>query len=217
MATAIGIMGESGSGKTTSARTLDPQSTYYIDCDKKGLSWRGWKSQYNSEKKNYYCGSDVMNVWKIISGISDKRQNISTIIVDTVNGIMIDDEMKRMKEKGYDKWQDLAISVYGLISNASMLRDDLTICYLFHVQDLMDDNGNHSYRILTSGRKLEKIKLESKLTTVLLAKCVDGKYMFETQSKNSTAKSPMDMFDSFEIENDLNYVVESHKKFNAGE
>ena len=29
----ICIMGESGSGKTTAMRTLDPQTTYYIDCD----------------------------------------------------------------------------------------------------------------------------------------------------------------------------------------
>ena len=51
MANIIGIMGESGSGKTTSMRNLDPKSTYYIDCDKKGLSWRGWKKQYNAEAK----------------------------------------------------------------------------------------------------------------------------------------------------------------------
>ena len=49
MANIIGIMGESGSGKTTSMRNLDPKTTYYIDCDKKGLSWRGWKKQYNAE------------------------------------------------------------------------------------------------------------------------------------------------------------------------
>ena len=51
MANIIGIMGESGSGKTTSMRNLDPSTTYYIDCDKKGLSWRGWKKQYNAEAK----------------------------------------------------------------------------------------------------------------------------------------------------------------------
>ena len=50
MANIIGIMGESGAGKTTSMRNLDPKTTYYIDCDKKGLSWRGWKKQYNAER-----------------------------------------------------------------------------------------------------------------------------------------------------------------------
>lgn len=41
MSNIILVMGDSGSGKTTSMRNLDPGSTYYIDCDKKGLSWRG--------------------------------------------------------------------------------------------------------------------------------------------------------------------------------
>lgn len=41
MARVIAIMGESGSGKTTSLRNLTPESTFIIDSDKKGLSWRG--------------------------------------------------------------------------------------------------------------------------------------------------------------------------------
>ena len=53
MSKVIAIAGESGSGKTTSLRNLDPASTYIFDADKKGLSWRGWKKQYNSENKNY--------------------------------------------------------------------------------------------------------------------------------------------------------------------
>ena len=58
MAKVICIMGESGSGKTTSCRNLDPASTYYIDADRKGLSWKGWKKQYNTKNKNYLCVDD---------------------------------------------------------------------------------------------------------------------------------------------------------------
>ena len=47
MSKVICIAGESGSGKTTSMRNLDPETTMYIDCDKKGLSWKGWRNQYN--------------------------------------------------------------------------------------------------------------------------------------------------------------------------
>ena len=100
MARAIAIMGESGSGKTTSMRNLDPKSTYYIDCDKKGLSWKGWKTQYNAENKNYSCTNDAQKVWGILANISQKASHIKTVIVDTVNGIMVGDEMRRAKEKG---------------------------------------------------------------------------------------------------------------------
>jgi hypothetical protein len=217
MATVIGVMGESGSGKTTSVMPCDPKKTYIIDCDKKGLSWKGWKKQYSTANKNFYQGSDPEQIAKLIKGISDTRKDINAIIVDTVNGIMVDDEMNRMKEKGYDKWQDLALSVYSLISNAHYMRDDLCIVFMFHVQDDRDENGNHHYHILTSGRKLEKIKIESKLTTVLFAKGNQGKHVFETQANNSTAKSPLGLFYQTEIQNDLNAVINAITKYEKGE
>ena len=77
MARIIGIMGESGAGKTTSMRNLDPATTYYIDCDKKGLSWRGWKKQYNAEAKNYFSTDKQNEVLAIMQGINDKRPNIN--------------------------------------------------------------------------------------------------------------------------------------------
>lgn len=100
MANIIGIMGESGAGKTTSMRNLDPSTTYYIDCDKKGLSWRGWRKQYNSESKNYYQTDVQEEVLHIMKGINSKRPNIKTVVIDTLNGIMVADEMRRMKERG---------------------------------------------------------------------------------------------------------------------
>jgi hypothetical protein len=213
MSRVIAIAGESGSGKTTSLRNLDPKSTYIIDSDRKGLSWKGWKSQYNKEAKNYIQTSDVTKISAIIAGINSKAQHVKTIIVDTINTIMVDDEMKRMREKGYDKWQDLAQSVWVLVSNAHLYRDDLTIAFMAHTQTDRDDNGFMFTRIKTSGKKLDKIVLESKFTTVLIAKCSGGNYIFETHSKNSTAKSPMGCFEDFEIPNDLNEVIKALEEY----
>ena len=81
MAKVICIMGESGSGKTTSMRNLDPESTYYIDSDRKGLSWKGWKKQYNTEKKNYFCSDEPDRVKAKLAGISEKCPKIKTIVI----------------------------------------------------------------------------------------------------------------------------------------
>lgn len=213
MSRVICIAGESGSGKTTSLRLLDPASTYIIDADRKGLSWKGWKGQYNKEAKNYTQTSKAATIKTLLEMISEKAPHIKTIVVDTLNTIMIDDEMNRMKDKGYDKWADLAHSVWELVSGSHLYREDLTVVFMAHTQTERDDAGYSWTRIKTSGKKLDKIVLESKFTTVLIAKCKEGKYIFETQSRNSTAKSPLGLFTEFEIDNDLKKVIESMEEF----
>lgn len=210
----IAIMGESGSGKTTSMRNLDPKTTMYIDCDKKGLSWKGWKEQYSAEKKNYLKTDFPQVALQALQKVNsdEKYKHIKVVIIDTINGLMVADEMRRTKEKGYDKWQDLAQSVYELVDFALTVRDDLTVIFTCHTQTERDDSGFSFTRIKTSGRKLDKIALESKFTTVLLSKCVDGKYLFETQAKFSTAKSPMGALD-IEIDNDINTVITALKEY----
>lgn len=215
MSQTICIMGESGSGKTTSMRNLDPTTTYYIDCDKKGLSWKGWKKQYSTENRNYFKTDNQDKVLKLLHGINnnEKASNIKTVVVDTINGIMVADEMRRIKEKGYDKWVDLACAIYDIIDYALTMRDDLTVIFVAHTQTETDDSGYKFTRIKTNGKKLDKITLESKFPVVLLAKLVDGKHVFETKANNSTAKTPMGAFDSDYIDNDISEVLKVLEEF----
>lgn len=211
----IGIMGDSGSGKTTAFRNIDPKTTMYVDCDKKGLSWKGWKKDFNTENKNYLV-TDAPNVARtMLKKVNEEPgfKHIKNIVFDTINGLMVADEMRRSKEKGYDKWQDLATCIYYLIDDALVVRPDLNVFFIAHTQTDMDDTGYKFTHIKTSGKKLDKIVLESKFGTVLLAKCVDGKYLFETQSDRSTAKSPLGMFESKEIPNDINIVLKAINEF----
>lgn len=214
MSKVICIMGESGSGKTTSMRNLDPEITCYIDCDKKGLSWKGWKEQYNKDKRNYLKTDEQNEIMTVLKWLNQKEGfKFKTVIIDTINGIMVADEMRRSKEKNYDKWQDLAQAIYDIVDFALKARDDLTVIFTAHTQTERDESGYQFTRIKTSGKKLDKIVLESKFTTVLLAKVVGGKYLFETQAKNSTAKSPMGAFDEFEIENDITKVIKALEEY----
>lgn len=215
MAKIIAIMGESGAGKTTSMRNLDPKTTMYFDCDKKGLSWKGWKEQYNGANKNYIKTDDqnvVLSTLQIVDS-SDKFKHIKTIIIDTINGIMVADEMRRMKDKGYDKWQDLAYAIYTIIDYALTMRDDLTVIFVAHTQTDREDSGYMFTHIKTSGKKLDKITLESKFPTVLLAKSLDGRYVFETKANNSTAKTPMGAISEAVIDNDIVQVLKALEEY----
>ena len=216
MSNIILVMGDSGSGKTTSMRNLDPKSTYYLDCDKKGLSWRGWRKQYNGENKNYCATSDADKIMQILKGISGTREDIHVIIVDTLNWIMLDDEFNRMKEKGYDKWLDLAFSIRGVIAMAQQLREDITVVFTAHTQTERDESGYMYTRMKTSGKKLDKVCVESMFGTVLMSRCKDAEnheYVFETQANNSTAKTPMGAFESLEIPNDMAEVLKVMEEF----
>lgn len=215
MAKVIGIMGESGSGKTTSMRNLNPTTTLYIDCDKKGLSWKGWREKYSITNKNYFATDKPNEIIKMLRKVNLKedKKHIKTIIIDTINGIMVADEMRRSKEKGYDKWQDLATAVWQIIDEALSLREDLTVIFVAHSQTEYDDSGRLFTRIRTNGKKLEKIVLESKMTTVLYSVVKDGKYIFQTKANNSTCKTPLGAFEVDEIENDITKVLEALKDY----
>lgn len=215
MANVIGVMGDSGSGKTTSMRNLDPGTTMYVDCDKKGLSWKGWKSDFCTANKNYAVTDHPAKARGLLKRVNEEEQfkHIKVIVFDTINGLMVADEMRRRQEKNYDKWMDLAASIYNLVDDALVARSDLTVIFLAHTQTEMTDDGYVFTHIKTNGRKLDKIVLESKMTTVLLAKCKNGEYVFETQSNMSTAKSPMGLLEEKEIPNDITIVLKAFEEF----
>ena len=218
MAVVIGCMGESGSGKTTAMRNLPPEKTFYMDCDKKGLNWKGWKKQYNKENKNYWSSDS----FSIVSGLLDKInkedqfKHIKYVVIDTINGLMVAEEMRILAMQGGDKrsaWTDLASNGWNIVNKALEMRDDLTVIILAHSETISDENGIIRTRIKTNGRKLEKLVLESKMTTVVWAVRQDGKYKFVLSADGSTCKVPMNSFDVDEIDNDIMIVIKALEEF----
>lgn len=211
MAKVIGIIGESGAGKTTSLRNLDPKTTFYIDCDKKGLNWKGWRKQYSVENKNYWQTDSPSIVKNLLNKINDQdnMKHIKVAVIDTINGIMVAEEMRNVKVQGYGKWTDLASYIYDIVDYSLTMRDDLVVVILAHSETISDDNGYLFTRLKTNGRKLDKIVLESKLTTVLLADQKDGRYIFHTHADRSTVKTPIGCFEEDEIDNDITLVIKA--------
>ena len=219
MSTVIGVIGESGSGKTTAMRNLPPEQTFYLDCDKKGLNWKDWKQQYRplSEKDNkdkgFYLKTDLFStVSTALEKVnkSDRFKRVKYVVIDTLNGLMVAEEMKILAMQSGDKrsaWSDLAQNGWAIVNQALELRDDLTVIILCHSETISDDNGIVRTRIKTNGRKLEKLVLESKMTTVVWAVRQDGKYKFILSADGATCKVPLDAFDTDEIDNDIMLVV----------
>lgn len=214
MAKVIGVMGESGSGKTTAMRNLPPDETFYLDCDKKGMNWKGWRKQYNTDKKNYWSSDKFSIATNLLKRIDKEEQfaHIKYLVIDTINGLMVAEEMQILAMQGGDKrsaWTDLASNGWALINLALELRDDLTVIILCHSETISDDNGIIRTRIKTNGRKLEKLVLESKMTTVIWSVRQDGKYKFILSADGSTCKVPLGAFEKDECENDIMIVIKA--------
>lgn len=103
----------------------------------------------------------------------------------------------------------MAQSVYYIVKNSCLYRDDLAIILIFHTQT-EEDGFTH---ILTNGKKLNKIQLETMLNNVLLSKVTEDGYVFETVCHNSTAKTYAGAFDTETIPNDIVPVIKAINEF----
>ena len=197
MAEKILIMGESGTGKSTSIRNCDPSITAIVNPVGKPLPFRG------SKKFNTLNGETDAD--KICEFMRNSAKNgAKIIIVDDFQYILAIPFMNRIKESGWDKYNDFGANYYSIIDVCNELPEDVCVYYLTHCETL--ENGLTTVKLI--GKLLrEKITVEGLFTIVLRTGVSEGKYYFFTQNNGKdTVKSPMGMFDAFSIDNDLAYV-----------
>lgn len=218
MGTNILIYGESGSGKSTALRNLNPKETFIINAVNKPLPFRGWQKKYTKIDReanpdgNYYASVHYKEVGQTIDYVINKRPDIKNLIIDDFSYIMADDFMNRALEKGYDKFSELALHAYEIVRKTTFTgRDDLKCIFLSH-----SDNSNEvKIKLKTIGKMLdEKVNLEGLFTIVLYACIHEEKYLFLTKNNGNTiAKAPMGMFEETYIENDLNEVIKKVNEY----
>jgi predicted AAA+ superfamily ATPase len=207
MATTILIIGESGTGKSTSIRNLDPKETFIINVLNKALPFKGWRKNYteaSGSEGNLKTTDNPFKISKILNHVSNTRENIKTIIIDDFQYVMAHEFMRRASEKGWEKFTEIQQHAWNIIISATECRDNLNIYFLSH-----SETGEHGKtKCKTIGKVLdEKICLEGMFTLVLSSVIIDEKYYFQTRNDgNIMAKTPLDMFEDKYIENDLELV-----------
>ena len=129
MSNKILILGESGTGKSTSLRNLNSNETYIIQVVRKDLPFRGWKGKYN--EKNLAVVNTVKKIEGYLSNISEKAPHIKTVIIDDFQYLMSGEYMRRAKETGFQKFTDIGKNAYDILMYPDNLRDDLTVIFLY--------------------------------------------------------------------------------------
>lgn len=102
MANVIMLLGKSGTGKSTSIKTLDPKETVVINVLGKRLPFKGSGNQYNQENKNLFRVEEYTQMIQLLQAC-DKQSTIKNIILDDCIYIMRKEYFKRAKETGYGK------------------------------------------------------------------------------------------------------------------
>jgi hypothetical protein len=202
MSIATLILGESGTGKTTSLRNLDPSRTLLIQSIRKPLPFKasGWKTRLSLKAEGNVIQTDTPEtIEKIL------RQSPHEIVVlDDFQYVMANEFMRRSDERGFDKFTEIGRHAWDILNAATSLADHRRVYILSHTES--DQSGKT--KIKTIGKMLdEKITIEGMVTIVLRTHVSDGRFMFSTQNNGSdTTKSPMGMFADQLIDNDLKAV-----------
>ncbi len=198
MAIPVLVLGESGTGKSASLRNFDASEVKVINVEGKPLPFKN--------KFEVFASDNYVKILKEMQA-TDKP----VIVVDDAQYLMANEFMRRATERGYDKFTEIAQNFWNLINKVKELSDDQIVYFLAHIE--RDQNGNE--KIKTIGKLLdEKITVEGMFTIVLKTNVTDGVYTFLTQnSGHDTVKSPIGMFKTFAIDNDLKYVDDKIRNY----
>ena len=185
------IMGESGSGKSTSLRNFEPNEIGVFNVASKPLPFRKKLLSVN--------GATYGKIMKALASPTMKAYAI-----DDSQYLLAFEFFDRAKETGYNKFTDIALNFRNLIQFViTQTPPDCIVYFLHHTEST--DGG--TLKVKTIGKMLdEKLTVEGLFSIVLLCQAGKDRHYFVTQSEGySTAKSPMEMFPA-EIDNDLKMV-----------
>ena len=187
------ILGESGSGKSTSLRNFNKDELVIYNVAGKPLPFRGGTQLLRADNVSYNT---------IMQNMSKKK--FRCYVIDDSQYLLAFELFGRVAEKTYDKFTEMAVHFYDLIQFViRQMPPDCIVYFLHHTDDI-----DGKVKAKTVGKMLnEKLTVEGLFSIVLMAKNLDGRYIFRTHSDGrDTVKTPMDMFDQDEIDNDLKAV-----------
>lgn len=227
------ILGPSGSGKSYGIRHLPPKRTYVICPDEKGLPFRGahrdefYKRGMIDPKKgpmppdaNFMPTTDPSHVARLMDTVNNSMPHINFLIIDTITAMMLNSTQYKMREDGWDKWNELGYSAWDLIRKPDAYRDDLFVFFMAHTDPVMEEQGKSD--IFIPGGKIlkNKAKLEIFFTTVVQSQVdydgLEPEYTYRLRNDGSSiVKVPPEMFGNREtIPNDMLLLARGIRAFN---
>lgn len=224
MANICMILGKSGTGKSTSIKTLNPKETVIINILKKKLPFKGSNSMYSTENKNLFNVDSHDQIVSLMKTIGEKLPDIKNIIIDDCTYVMRKEYFKTAKMTGYNKFVDMAAHFQDVISTAENIRDSLNVFLLMHCEEITSDNSIVGYKPSTVGKLIDSSYNPVEVVPMVLFSAIkydekgNATYGFYTHrcmegTVEIPAKSPNEMFEEDFIPNDLGAVVKAMTEY----
>lgn len=223
MAKDILIIGESGTGKSTSFRNLPPEETFIISCSKDEMPFRGFSKGYTKWTKdnpdgNFVKTHNASTIVQVLKWVDKNRDDIKYIVVEDGNYVMQNTFIARANEKGYQKFTDIGVDFSSIITTGKALSSDKVFILTMHPQSYVDESGVKKQKAKTVGNLVDNyLTIEGMFNMVLftgIEKTENGlKHYFYTKSDGTTtAKAPMEMLEEKEP-NDLAIIIKKMNEY----
>lgn len=230
MSQCICLCGLSNSGKSTSIKYLDPESTFIVSCTNKQLQIPGFRKKYPKfeikDKKpigNWFVSHNYEQIHKVLDVVSKLRPEIKTLVIDDMNYCLSGEIMDNALTKGFEKFSLQAKNYYDLIMKAQELRDDLTVVLISHIINDGTDL-DQSWKLYSSGKMLDKtVNIDGLFSYIIYSEryITDNDevgYRFKTKTDgNDTCRSVAGCFDEKYIEPNLKTVLDRINEFENGD
>ena len=193
------ILGESGSGKSTSLRNFKPDEVGIFNIASKPMPFR-------NQFTNICNGANYLQIFASL-----RKGKLKRYVIDDSQYLLCFEFFDKASEKGYDKFTSMALNFYSLIKCVIQeTPPDCIVYFLHHTESTADGRT----KAKTIGKMLdEKLTVEGLFSIVLMCQTDGTNHQFITQSDGNTpAKSPMEMF-PLVIENDLALVDKTIREY----
>lgn len=182
------LIGQSGSGKSTSLRNFTKDEVAVVNVLGKPLPFK-------SDIKAPKC-DDYASILKAIAGTKKK-----TIVIDDANYLITNEFMNKSSVKGFDKYNEMGNNFFNLINGIKNIEGGKTVYLIMHEDT--DENGNVKPK--TIGKLLDdKVNIQGMFTVCIRSMFDNGNYIFRLKTNGQDCvKTPFGMFETDTMENDL--------------
>ena len=206
------IVGQSGSGKSSTFRNLPPEKTVVVNCERKPLPFKGF-GKFKNVNVNKYKDYN-----KLIGELKKAGDKYEYVVIDSMTSLLeITNKYCETVFSGFNIWSEYNSMVYNILQDMKDLPQQV---FMTGIPEYVEVNVGEVKAVLKTKGKEWKSSIEKEFAIVLHTHLTDDEegnitnYQLDTKpSKSTSAKSPDGMFPDRFIPNDAKIIADGIKDY----